>query len=132
MKLPPLWEGECSSLFIQVEANFRVAQITNDDTKYNYMLAATNSNTLGAVLDLIVAKPTDNKYQALKERLIKEFSDSQSRQIRKLLSELALGDKNTICVSKTSEGTSTKFGYRRIFKNNLVRVVAKTHEGNFI
>ncbi|GFX63230.1 uncharacterized protein TNCV_3895551 [Trichonephila clavipes] len=36
--------------------------------------------------------PATNKYNALKERLIIEFSDSENKQIRKLLSELQLGD----------------------------------------
>ncbi|GBM57241.1 Transposon Ty3-I Gag-Pol polyprotein [Araneus ventricosus] len=88
VKLPPLWKGNAAVWFIQVEANFSVAQITNDDTKYNYVLAAIESDTLGAVSDLIVTPLVDNKYQALKERFIMEFSYSQSQQIRKLLSEL--------------------------------------------
>lgn len=93
VKIPPLWKSNISVWFVQVEANFAVAQVTNDVTKYNYLLSAIDTDTLSAVTDLILNPPQDDKYTALKDRLIKEFSDSQSQQIRKLLSELVLGDK---------------------------------------
>ncbi|XP_054711444.1 uncharacterized protein LOC129221033 [Uloborus diversus] len=92
-RLPPLWKSNITVWFIQVEASFNVSCITNDETKYNYLLSAIDADTLSAVSDLIIAPPEGNKYQALKDRLVKEFSDSQSSQIRKLLCELTLGDK---------------------------------------
>ncbi|GFT70274.1 retrovirus-related Pol polyprotein from transposon 297-like Protein [Trichonephila clavipes] len=42
--------------------------------------------------DILFETPATNKYDALKERLIAEFSDSENKQIRKLLSELQLED----------------------------------------
>lgn len=93
VKIPPLWKSNISVWFVQVEANFAVAQVTNDTTKYNYLLSAIDTDTLSAVSDLILTPPPNDKYNALKQRLIQEFSDSQSQQIRKLLSELVLGDK---------------------------------------
>ncbi|XP_054706546.1 hemicentin-1-like [Uloborus diversus] len=89
-RLPPLWKSNITVWFIQVEASFNVSRITNDETKYNYLLSAIDADTLSAVTDLIIAPPEGNKYQALKDRLVKEFSDSQSSQIRKLLCELTL------------------------------------------
>lgn len=93
VKIPPLWRGNIAIWFVQVEANFEVAQVTSDVTKYNTVLASIDTETLSAVSDLILNPPADNKYVALKERLINEFSDSESQKIRKLLSELTLGDK---------------------------------------
>ncbi|GFR10303.1 transposon Ty3-I Gag-Pol polyprotein [Trichonephila clavata] len=48
--------------------------------------------TLSSVSDILFKPPATNKYNELKERLIAEFSDSANKQIRKLLSELQLGD----------------------------------------
>lgn len=93
VKLPPVWKNNISVWFVQAEANFEVAQITNDTTKYNYILSSIDTETLNAVTDIILNPPANEKYKTLKERLIQEFSDTQSQQIRKLLSELTLGDK---------------------------------------
>lgn len=93
VKIPPLWKNNIHIWFVQVEANFEIAKITEDITKYHTVLAAIDSESLSAISDLILNPPTTNKYDSLKERLIKEFSDSQTQQIRKLLSELTLGDK---------------------------------------
>lgn len=93
VRIPPLWKSNIAVWFVQVEANFAVAQITNDTTKYNYLLSSIDADTLSAITDLVVTPPATDKYPALKQRLIQEFSDSQSQQIRKLLSELVLGDK---------------------------------------
>lgn len=93
VKIPPMWKSNITVWFVQVEANFSVAQINNDLTKYNYLIASIDTETLSAVTDLIVNPPDVDKYQTLKNRIIQEFSDTQSQQIRKLLSELTLGDK---------------------------------------
>ncbi|GFW74946.1 retrovirus-related Pol polyprotein from transposon opus [Trichonephila clavipes] len=74
------------------ESNFALSAITNDQTKYNNIIAAINPETLSSVADILFEPPAANKFKALKERLIAEFSDSENKQIRKLLSELQLGD----------------------------------------
>ncbi|GFQ77748.1 transposon Ty3-I Gag-Pol polyprotein, partial [Trichonephila clavata] len=51
-----------------------------------------DQETLSSVSDILFKPPATNKYNELKERLIAEFSDSANKQIRKLLSELQLGD----------------------------------------
>lgn len=93
VKLPPLWKNNIAVWFIRVEANFAVANITNDNTKYNHLLASIDPDSITAVTDLILNPPQTDKYKTLKDRLINEYSESQSQQIRKLLSELTLGDK---------------------------------------
>lgn len=65
----------------------------NDVIKYNYLLASVDTDILSAVTDFILNSPNNDKYNALKDRFIQEFSDYQSLQICKLLSKLVLGDK---------------------------------------
>ncbi|GFT18931.1 uncharacterized protein NPIL_150611, partial [Nephila pilipes] len=78
--------------FLQAEANFELFGITNDVTKYNNVIAAIDSEILSVISDLLFDPPHADRFVTLKNRLIQEFSDSENLQIRKLLSELQLGD----------------------------------------
>lgn len=93
LKLPPLWKNNIKLWFVQVESNFQIAGITQDVTKYNALIASIDPESLSAVSDILYNAPVEQKYDTLKQRLISEFSDSENRQIRKLLSELQLGDE---------------------------------------
>ncbi|XP_055928009.1 uncharacterized protein LOC129959211 [Argiope bruennichi] len=112
VKIPPLWRNNIKLWFIQVESNFALAKISNDLTKYNHLIASIDPETLSAVADILLAPPDTNKYDALKTRLIAEFSASENEQIRRLLSELHLGaDKPSQLLRKMRElggGTSIK------------------------
>lgn len=92
LRLPPIWKNNIKLWFIQVESNFTLSDITNDATKYSCIIANVDPETLSAVSDILLDPPTTDKYNTLKERLIQEFSDSEARQVQKLLSELQLGD----------------------------------------
>lgn len=92
LKLPPFWKNNIKLWFIQAESNFELSGITNENTKYNNIVAAVDPETLTNVSDILLNPPANDRYNILKERLIQEFSDSKNRQIRKLLSELQLGD----------------------------------------
>lgn len=93
VKLPPLWKSNIKLWFAQAESNFELSGITVDSTKYNNIVAAIDPETLSAVSDILLNPPSHDKYKTLKDRLIQEFSESENKQIRKLLSELQLGDE---------------------------------------
>ncbi|KAF8795370.1 hypothetical protein HNY73_003224 [Argiope bruennichi] len=97
---------------VHPSSNFALAKITNDLTKYNHLIASIDPETLSAVADILLAPPDTNKYDALKTRLIAEFSASENEQIRRLLSELHLGsDKPSQLLRKMRElggGTGIK------------------------
>ncbi|KAF8793547.1 hypothetical protein HNY73_005012 [Argiope bruennichi] len=104
VKIPPLWRNNIKLWFIQVERNFAIAKISNDLTKYNHLIATIDPETLSAVADILLAYPDTNKYDALKARLIAEFSASENEQIRRLLPELHLGaDKPSQLLRKMRE-----------------------------
>ncbi|GFX46930.1 retrovirus-related Pol polyprotein from transposon 17.6 [Trichonephila clavipes] len=91
VKLPPVWTNNIKLWFVQAGSNFALSAITNDQTKYN-IIAAIDPETLSSVLDILFEPPATNKYNAFKERLIAEFSLKINKKVRKLLSELQLGD----------------------------------------
>lgn len=78
--------------FIQMEAQFNLAGITRDTTKYNHVLGTLDPNYLTSVMDLIECPPAANKYESIKERIIAEFQQSDQHQLRILLREIELGD----------------------------------------
>ncbi|KAF8783545.1 hypothetical protein HNY73_013694 [Argiope bruennichi] len=109
VKIPPLWRNNIKLWFIQAESNFALAKITNDLTKYNHLIATIDPETLSAIADILLTPSDTNKYDALKTRLIAEFSASENEQIRRLLSKLHLGaDKPSQLLRKMRElGGST-------------------------
>jgi len=92
LKMPPIWKNNIKLWFIQVESNFILSGISQDATKYNALVASLDTECLTAVSDILLKPPSDKQYDTLKERLISEFSDSETRRVQKLLSTLQLGD----------------------------------------
>ena len=76
LKLPTFWLSRPAVWFAQVEAQFATRQppITEDLTKYNYVVAA------GEIEALILTPPATGKYGALKAALIKAFGKTQTQK----------------------------------------------------
>ncbi|XP_054721212.1 uncharacterized protein LOC129230994 [Uloborus diversus] len=92
LKLPPFWDKHPILWFKNIEAQFIVSGITQDETKYYNVIAALTSDILNYVSDIVITPPENNKYETLKSRLISDFSDSEQKRIKAVLSELILGD----------------------------------------
>ncbi|GFS79250.1 transposon Ty3-I Gag-Pol polyprotein [Nephila pilipes] len=92
VKPPPFYHNP-ALWFVRLEAQFDLAKISNDTTKFNYVLSAVESDILNSVSDLVL-KPLENgKYGVLKKRLIEVHSESEASKIRTLLRGLELGDQ---------------------------------------
>ena len=92
LKLPTFWSSQPEVWFAQAEAQFNLRKITADDTKYYYVLAALDQPTATRLLDLISHPPADDKYEALKTRLIDTFGPSERERASRLLHFCELGD----------------------------------------
>lgn len=94
-KLPPFWKENPKLWFMQVESIFSISGISRDDTKFQYVIANIDSNFLPHVSDILESPPSDgtSKYQAVKDRLIGTFSESQESKLRRLLKSHQLGDQ---------------------------------------
>lgn len=93
VKLPPFWTAQPVLWFQQVEAHFHINNIKSDVTKYFTVVASIESNILAQVSDIVRRPPESNKYETLKKRIVEQFADSETRKIKKLLSEIELADK---------------------------------------
>ena len=92
LKLPIFWTSQPEVWFAQAEAQFAIRKITADETKYYHVLSALDQGTATRLLDLISSPPTDNKYEALKDRLFATFSLSKRERASRLLHTRPLGD----------------------------------------
>ena len=93
IRIPPIWKQNIQIWFHQIECQFENCQIRNESTKYNYVISAIESDVLDRISDFFQNVPTVNRYTALKERLIHEFTDSEAKRTKKLLTEFDLGDQ---------------------------------------
>lgn len=92
VKVPPFWSDSPEIWFVQVESQFANADITTDNTKFNTVVGAIETKILGHVREAVLHPPTGNKYENLKQAMLKEFADSDYTKLKKLFSELSLGD----------------------------------------
>lgn len=92
-RLPPFWEENPDIWFAQVEAQFIVAGITVDDTKFNHVIGNIDGKILSRVSNIVISPPVANKYEALKAAILIAFADSQQKKSSKLLAEIELGDR---------------------------------------
>lgn len=93
VKVPPFWHENPTIWFAQVEAQFEIAGMTVDSSRFNTVVAAIESKILCQVMDAVTQPPTSGKYDNLKEKLLTRFGASEQENIRKLLTDISLGDR---------------------------------------
>ncbi|GFQ64684.1 uncharacterized protein TNCT_116381 [Trichonephila clavata] len=95
VKLPPFWKANPALWLFQLEAQFALTGITTDDTKFNQVISAIDSDILNCVCDIILKPPDADQYSTLKKRLNELHSESEASKIRSLLQGLELGEPGT-------------------------------------
>ncbi|GBN25890.1 Retrovirus-related Pol polyprotein from transposon 17.6 [Araneus ventricosus] len=93
VKVPAFLANNVKLYFARIEANFRIAGIVSEQTKFDTLVAALDPQTLTHVSDLLYTPSKDNPYTELKNRLLSEFEVSQNKKVRALLEDLDLGDR---------------------------------------
>lgn len=79
--------------FIQIDHWFTVNRITSDNTRFSTIVAALDSNLLQQIYETIRNPPATGKYEAVKNAVIRNFTESEQRRAQQLVSGLQLGDK---------------------------------------
>lgn len=92
VKPAPFIKSAPELYFMQMEAQFILSGITLDATKFNHILGSLDPQFLQPVIDVIKNPPATNKYDALKTRILREFTESDQHKLRILLKETELGD----------------------------------------
>nr|VZI42450.1 unnamed protein product [Spirometra erinaceieuropaei] len=91
--LPSVWLGDIALWLRTVESRFALRQITREDTKFHYVVAALPMDIAIDLRDIIDCPPTEAPYTALKEALISRISLSTQKRLQRLISEEDLGDR---------------------------------------
>ena len=95
-KLPPFWKEDPVIWFCQVEASFAIAQVTVDETKFQYLPANLDPSVLPFISDLIQNPPVADKYNAIKIKynaILESLSESKESKLRRMLKGQLLGDR---------------------------------------
>ncbi|UYV73149.1 hypothetical protein LAZ67_10001971 [Cordylochernes scorpioides] len=96
IKAPEFWPNDPELWFITLESQFllnKPSPITNDDTKFSYLISLLPPSTAIEVREFIISPPPDNKYDALKKAIIKCTADSEFKKLQQLLTQEELGDR---------------------------------------
>ncbi|KFD44850.1 hypothetical protein M513_14273 [Trichuris suis] len=65
VKVPPFWSHSPALWFKRVEAQFQVAHITADETKFNYIVGNLECQVMEQCFDIIYSPPETDKYYSL-------------------------------------------------------------------
>lgn len=93
VRLPPFWAEKPAVWFAQIEGNFKLSGIKDDDTKFYYVMSQLDQRYAAEVEDIICKPPDKDKYNKLKTELIKRLSLSREKEVKQLLIHEELGDR---------------------------------------
>lgn len=93
VKPAPFWKKSLFMVCSTRSTIFSRRVTTANETKFNHVISAVESEILNSVCDIILRPPENDKYVALKTRLIEIHSESEASKIRTLLQGLELGDQ---------------------------------------
>ncbi|XP_072945700.1 uncharacterized protein [Epargyreus clarus] len=79
--------------FAHADAQFHLAGITADITKYSHIIATIDKRVINEIEDIIMNPPAENKYETLKRELIGRLFTSEEQRVRRRLSDEELGDR---------------------------------------
>ncbi|KAI5752141.1 hypothetical protein M8J77_014216 [Diaphorina citri] len=85
VKPPVFWKKRPALWFAQLESQFRTANITVDQTRFDIAVSSIDSEVLEHVSDIILNPPFALKYDTLKERLIEKYEGTEAQRHRQLL-----------------------------------------------
>lgn len=92
IKIPPVFKKNIKSWLGQIEAQFHLAAVTNEVTKYYYLFSALDPDIASDLSDHLDKPLGTHPYTDLKERMLAQFQQSEGDKIRTLLNNLELGD----------------------------------------
>jgi len=93
LHLPPFMADDVELWFTQVESNFISYGISDDSKRFHLVVGKMESKVVKQVADLTKNPPAADKYETLKKKLVKIYSESEEKKLNRLLDDLELGDR---------------------------------------
>lgn len=117
-KLPAFWSSMPEAWFLQAENIFQINRMSNDQSKFQHVVAMLPQDVIGCVVDLLRNPPVDNKYQTLKDALISRLTISEERRLEQLLLPSEIGDRKPSSFYRDMEAS---MGSSNIVNSNLLK-----------
>lgn len=93
VRLPPFWHRGPHIWFQQVEAQFLLAGITSQLTKYRHIVSSLPPEIAMDVADLIASPPPQAPYDQLRTAVLQRTMMSERKRLQQLLNAEELGDR---------------------------------------
>jgi hypothetical protein len=93
VRLPSLWAERPASWFTQAEAQFHLAGICNELTKFYHVISQLDEKCVAEVEDIINSPPQQDPYTTLKTELVKRLCPSRDQRTRQLFTLEDMGDR---------------------------------------
>jgi hypothetical protein len=74
VRLPPFWAERPAIWFAQAEAQFTLAGISSEQTKFYYVISQLERQYASEVEDMIISPPERDPYTILKTEMVKGLS----------------------------------------------------------
>ncbi len=92
-EMPQFTPDDVALWWKQIEARLELANIVDEQSRFKHITAGLPPEVVCKVSDLLFTPPVNDPYQALRERILKEYELSDSAKIHTLLEGCLLGDK---------------------------------------
>ncbi len=93
LRIPDFYAAKPRLWFSQLEAQFRLANVTDDESKFYNIVASLQAEVASRIDFVIENPPPFNKYCTIKEALLNAFEKSPFELCAQALSMLPLGDR---------------------------------------
>ena len=92
VKLPAFLPTNPRWYFMFAESQFRLKNVTADETRFDYVACSLPAEVASRVMSVLDSPPDTGKYDALKQRLLKEYTLTDTERAATLLDLPGLGD----------------------------------------
>jgi hypothetical protein len=93
VRLPPFWAERPAVWFAQAEAQFFLACVNSEKTKFFHVISQLDHRYATETEDIITSPPEQNPYTTLRAELVQRLSPSREQRIRQLLTLEEMGDR---------------------------------------
>ena len=90
--LPEFWSDDPEVWLLRVEAQLRARSVTQDQTKFDYVVGALDNRTAAEIKSVLISPPQHNKYEAIKTALLSAYGKTQTQKDTELLNISGLRD----------------------------------------
>jgi hypothetical protein len=93
VRVPPFWPEKPAVWLAELEGQFALSGITQDATKFYYVISHLENKYVEEVEDIITNPPPTSRYEKIKAELIKRLSLSEEQGVRQILMHEEMVDR---------------------------------------